>query len=118
VESGRIEVLASYPRVAFTYALVQVNLEIDGNLATCSWGRHAYEVPPGTHSVAVWYQGGRLSTGTRKEVRVEVEAGETTHVTYRAPLYGFLSAKLTSDGAVPVAGTEDSDRPSGRTGHE
>jgi hypothetical protein len=102
VESGRIEVLASYPRIASTYALVRVNIEIDGSLATCPWGRHAYEVAPGTHSVAVWYQGGRLSTGRRKDVRVEVEAGKTTRVTYRAPIYAFFRAKLTSEDAVPV----------------
>jgi hypothetical protein len=38
VESGAIEVLASYPRVAFTYALAQVNIEIDGSIATCPFG--------------------------------------------------------------------------------
>ena len=49
MESERIEVLATYPPVAFTYALEQVKIEIDGSLATCLWGQHAYEVAPGTH---------------------------------------------------------------------
>jgi hypothetical protein len=98
VESGRIEVLASYPRFwAFSYELVQVNVEIDGTVATRSWGRSAFEVAPGTHSVAVWYRSGRLFPGVRKEVQVEVEAGKTTRVTYHAPIYAFFSAKLAGE---------------------
>ena len=102
MESGRIEVLATYPSWAFSFGLVRAKIEIDGSVATSPWGAYVYEVAAGTHTVAVWYQTGKWWPGVRKKVRVEVEPGKTTRVTYRPPTWAFLSAKLTSEDPVPT----------------
>lgn len=62
-----------------------------------------YEVAPGTHTVAVWYQTGRLIPGPEgSSFGSTSEAQKTARVTYRAPIDVLFNGKLTSEG--PSAG--------------
>lgn len=99
MEGGTIEVVARYPRVVVTYALMKVKIEVDGKVSARSWGSHSFDVVPGRHYVAVSCAG----LMTRRAVLVEVGVGETTRVTYRAPVLRGLKGKIAGDNATPVA---------------
>jgi hypothetical protein len=104
VEQGTIEVVASYPRLVFTYASSRVNITVDGNLTQRSWGSHPFPVAPGIHEVAVWYQGLLWGqSGEGKAVQVQVGPGETTQVIYRAPYISGGAGTITSENVTPVA---------------
>jgi hypothetical protein len=99
-ELARIELVASHPRFAIPmYTGTHVRVEIDGELSKCSWGEHAFDLAPGRHMLAVGYDGFN-NHGLSEWIWVDVQAGATARVTYRAPSRGTQTGTLESDHAV------------------
>ena len=94
---GRIEVSATHSPLAYVYARVKPTIEIDDSVTKRPWGSHSFSVAPGTHTVAVSYPWLFKRRCGRNEVEVEVGAGETIRVTYRAGLIRYVPGKMTSE---------------------
>jgi hypothetical protein len=99
-DTAKVEIAASHPRFAIPmYSGTKVHVEIDGDVSIFPWGTHSIDVAPGRHSVVVWYRGFN-NHGNQAWIWVEVEAGATACVTYRAPKFGSQEGTIESDHAI------------------
>jgi hypothetical protein len=103
MENGTIEVTAQHSALAFLYALFKPNIEIDGQLEKRPWGTHAFEVAPGRHTVEVSYPWLFAPKCGKNSVEVNVSAGETVRVRYKAPPVRYVPGKIVVDDPVPPA---------------
>jgi hypothetical protein len=97
VDPGTIEVFATYPSLAVFYSGIGVNIEIDGNLSKHDWGSYSFEVPPGTHEVAVSYPWIFKPKAGRQKVTVELGSGEVVRVTYCARFVRYMRGTMTTE---------------------
>ena len=97
MDTGTIEVVATYPPKAVFYSMIGANIEIDGNLSKHDWGSYSFELPPGTHEVAVSYPWAFKPKCGRQKVTVELGPGEVVRVTYCARFVRYMRGTMTTE---------------------
>ena len=93
-----IEVTTSYPPIAFLYGGLTLTIQIDDDRYRRPWGVSTFDVPAGTHEVAVSYPYLLWRECGRNSVVVHLGAGETRRVSYRPRAIRFIRGRIEADG--------------------
>jgi hypothetical protein len=96
--AGAIEVTTSYIFLAFLLAAFKTRVAIDGTVNELPWGTHTFPVHAGRHRVRISFKYIIPNDAGGNEVDVDVAAGETLRIAYRAPWLVFLKGKITVGG--------------------
>ncbi len=89
-----VEVKAGFFPLMFILYLCPATIEIDGTVAARKWGTHFLELPPGDHTVKVYFKYLWMSQCGANSVTVTVQQGRVTRVKYSAPPLVFLKGSI------------------------
>jgi hypothetical protein len=92
--SSRIDVTIAHSPLAFFYRLFTPSITINGQRQRRPWGKHTFEVPPGSNEISVSYPWLFSSECGKNTVHVTLLPGETKKITYRAGLVRYLPGKI------------------------
>jgi hypothetical protein len=101
---GWIEIETSFNPLQFILFACTPVIEIDGYRAPRAWGRHAFSLGPGNHSVRVWFPYMFMDTCGMAAAYVPVHPGYSTMVRYEAPFFMTSSGTLRVIGSRPAGG--------------
>jgi hypothetical protein len=94
VSGEGIEVTGRHNPLAWILYLVPLEVEIDGQAQSGSWGTRFTAVPPGQHQVSVYFPYLFRRRCCEGSATVTVSPGQVARVGYRAPLFVFSPGKL------------------------
>ena len=100
-DMAQIEVVTSYPPYAFFYGALAPTIQIDQERYGRDWGASTFVVPPGRHLVAVSYPWLFMRECGRNQTTVDVQAGESTRVSYRPWFVRFVPGRIRIESAPP-----------------
>jgi hypothetical protein len=89
-----VEVKAGFFPLAFFLFACTPRIEIDGKVHLKSWGTHFFELPPGTHTVAVYFRYLFKAECGKNSVTVTVAPGRVTRVSYNMPPWMFAKGSM------------------------
>jgi hypothetical protein len=92
---------ARYPRYAFFYGALTPTIQIDQERYRRDWGSSTFVVSPGRHLVAASYPWLFMRECGRNKATVDVQAGESTRVSYRPWLVRFVPGRIRIESARP-----------------
>lgn len=102
-ESAVIEVKASFIFLAFLLYFFKPQAAINGGAPfAVTWGSTPVPVPPGRYQVEVWVPYLFYRNMGRNGVVVDVPAGTSVQVAWRAPWLAFLQGKISVAGPQPA----------------
>ena len=88
-----IEVVAKHTPLAVFLYMTKFVIEVDGIVSEGPWGRRAFTVAPGPHTVRMWFRYLGRPCG-KAEMSVNVAAGTGSTITYRAPMFVFSPGRV------------------------
>ena len=95
--SEGIEITATFFVLAFLLLFFPPTFVVDGQTMKGAWNKSTLvPVVPGSHSVKVFFRYFGMMDAGPGEVQVDVPAGGTARVKYRAPLLVFLKGKMST----------------------
>jgi hypothetical protein len=95
--SEGIEITATFFFLAFLLLFFPPTFVVDGQTMKGAWNKATFvPVAAGSHSVTVFFRYLWIMDAGPGEVQVDVPAGGTVRVKYRAPLLVFLKGKMST----------------------
>jgi hypothetical protein len=82
------------PLALFLY-FTKIRIEVDGAAQTVEWGKQTLNLPAGSHEVRVYFKYLTKSRTGEAVVSVDMPAGSTVSLLYKAPLLMTSGGKLT-----------------------
>jgi hypothetical protein len=83
------------PLSFFLYAC-HPRIEVDGNVTHAKWGDHALEVPPGEHTVSIYFAYLMMPRCGENSVRVNVPDGGAVNIRYSAPMIMVMKGNISA----------------------
>ena len=90
-----IQLKTSFFPLAFLLYLFPAKAVLDGGEPQkVGWGETALPVPPGSHTLKVYFPY-LFGPAGKSETQLDLSEGQTVHVAYRAPWLVFMAGKVT-----------------------
>lgn len=90
-----VEIKVGFFPLAFLLFACIPRIEIDGQVHKRYWGTHFFELPPGTHTIKVYFWYCFMSRCGENSISVNVSPGAVTRVRYNMPPWMFAKGSLT-----------------------
>jgi len=98
-----LDIVTSYPRFAFGYALTSPTITINGNLTDAAWGLSRFELAPGEYDVAVAVPSLFRSQRGKNVIFIRLLENDLVRVLYVAPRYSMMPGTISIDATLPTA---------------
>jgi len=94
-KEATLEVTAGFFPLAFFLFAFSPQIEIDGQAHRKTWGTHTFQVPPGKHTVTVYFEYLLMPRCGENTVSITVQEGQTCRVRFYMPPWMFAKGSMT-----------------------
>lgn len=94
MSESAIEIKCSHNPLAWMLFFVKPVAVINGEKHEITWNKpHSFPVSPGTHEIEAYFNY-IMGPACKGNISVEVQEGQTTSVTYEAPIFMFSAGTM------------------------
>ena len=90
-----VEIKTGFFPLAFLLFMCTPRIEIDGRVNLRPWGTHFFELPPGPHTIRVYFRYLWMGHCGDNSVSVNVPAGRAVRVNYNMPPWMLAKGSMT-----------------------